>query len=234
MELLGLGLLGFLLLGFLLLSALLGFQCFFSVELFEESSDYGLASSFGGVEFGAGGEGAEGGVGFDVFDEGGFRAFEAGLAVAGGAGGLGVAGQVEAGDLEAVEQEAGALGVDLVGGDAEQDLADGDLDGGAVLGHGEGEVGLAGAAVGEVLDGAAGGVVVVAKLFVAKAWAAATVALGEDVAALEALGGVGHDGIPPGYFWLQSLQKKGPAAGLRRRPRGREKARRVPGFCLFL
>jgi hypothetical protein len=42
-----------------------------------------------------------------------------------------------------------------------------------------------------VFDGAAGGVVVVAKVFVAEAWAAAAVAVGEDVAALEADGGVG-------------------------------------------
>jgi len=42
--------------------------------------------------------------------------------------------QVEAGDLEAVEEEAGAAWVDIVGGDALQDLADGGLDGGAVFG----------------------------------------------------------------------------------------------------
>jgi hypothetical protein len=53
------------------------------------------------------------------------------IAVAGG--GLGF-GEVEAGDLEAVEEEAGAAGVDVVGGDTLQDLADGGLDGGAVLG----------------------------------------------------------------------------------------------------
>ncbi len=33
-------------------------------------------------------------------------------------------GQVEAGDLEAVEEEAGAAGVDVVGGDALENLAD--------------------------------------------------------------------------------------------------------------
>jgi len=37
-----------------------------------------------------------------------------------------------AGDLQAVEQEAGAFGVDVVGGEAAQDLGDGELDGGAV------------------------------------------------------------------------------------------------------
>jgi hypothetical protein len=43
-------------------------------------------------------------------------------------------GEVEAGDLEAVEEKTGAAGVDVVGGDALQDFADGGLDGGAVLG----------------------------------------------------------------------------------------------------
>ena len=53
--------------------------------------------------------------------------------------------EVDGGDLEAVEQEAGAAGVDLVAGDAAEDLADGELDGGAVFGQGEVEGGLAGA-----------------------------------------------------------------------------------------
>jgi hypothetical protein len=43
--------------------------------------------------------------------------------------------EVEAGDLEAVEEQTGSAGVDLVGGDALEDLADGVLDGGAVLGE---------------------------------------------------------------------------------------------------
>ena len=34
-------------------------------------------------------------------------------------------GEVEAGDLEAVEQESGAAGIDVVGGDALEDFADG-------------------------------------------------------------------------------------------------------------
>jgi hypothetical protein len=38
-------------------------------------------------------------------------------------------GEVEAGDLEAVEEEAGAAGIDVVGGDALKDLANGVLDG---------------------------------------------------------------------------------------------------------
>jgi hypothetical protein len=43
-------------------------------------------------------------------------------------------GEVEAGDLEAIEEEAGAAWVDVVGGDALEDFADGGLDGGAVFG----------------------------------------------------------------------------------------------------
>ena len=56
-----------------------------------------------------------------------------------------------------------------------------------------------GAEVAGVLDRAAGGVVVVAELLVAQAWAAAAVAVGEDVAALVAFGRVVHGGIPPVY-----------------------------------
>jgi hypothetical protein len=97
-------------------------------------------------------------------------------------------GKVEAGDLEAVEEEAGAARVDVVGGDALKDLADGVLDGGAIFGEREFEGGAAGAAGVRVSDGPAGGVVVVAEVFAAEAWAAAAVAVGEDVAALVAFG----------------------------------------------
>ena len=105
-------------------------------------------------------------------------------------------GQVEAGDLEAVEEQAGAARIDFVGGDAAEDFADGLLDGGTVLGVGEGEAGLAALAGGGVLDGAAGAVVEVAEGWVrlrapfgvADGWAAAAAAVGEDVAALELLG----------------------------------------------
>ena len=46
----------------------------------------------------------------------------------------GLFGEVETGDLEAVEEEAGAAWVDVVGGDALEDFSDGGLDGGAVFG----------------------------------------------------------------------------------------------------
>ena len=45
--------------------------------------------------------------------------------------------EIGAGDLEAVEEEAGAAWVESVGGEALEDEADGELDGGAVLGDGE-------------------------------------------------------------------------------------------------
>jgi len=97
-------------------------------------------------------------------------------------------GEVEAGDLEAVEEEAGAAGVDVVRGDALEDFADGGLDGGAVFRERDFEGGAAALAGAWVGRGFAGGVVVVAEVFSAEAWAAAAVAVGEDVAALVAPG----------------------------------------------
>jgi len=102
-------------------------------------------------------------------------------------------GQVEAGDLEAVEEEAGAARVDVVGGDALEDLADGGLDGGAVFGKGQVEGGGSAAASFRIGDGFSGGVVVVAELFAAQAWAGAAVAVGEDVAALVLFGFLLHE-----------------------------------------
>jgi hypothetical protein len=68
---------------------------------------------------------------------------------------------------------------------------------------------------------AAGGVVVVAELFLAKAWALAAVAVGEDVAALVLfvlLGcgrcGVLHGLVPYPVKCVQSLLNKRPASGL--------------------
>lgn len=73
--------------------------------------------------------------------------------------------QIQAGDLEAVEEQAGAARVEVVGGDALKDLADGGLDGGAVFGHGEMEGSATAALLLEMGDGLAGGVVVVAEVF---------------------------------------------------------------------
>ena len=96
-------------------------------------------------------------------------------------------GEVEAGDLEAVEEEAGATRVDVVRRDALEDEADGGLDGGAVLGKREVEGGLFIATLAEVDGRGSGGVVVVAEFFSAQAGAAAAVAVGVDMAALVSL-----------------------------------------------
>ena len=73
-------------------------------------------------------------------------------------------GEVGTGDLEGVEEEAGAALADGVGGDAADDFADAALDGGAVFGEGHVEGGFAAGRVGPA-GGAAGGVVVVAEIF---------------------------------------------------------------------
>jgi hypothetical protein len=78
-------------------------------------------------DFGARGEDAEGGIDGDLFH--GFDGFWSGVAL-----GVLLFGEVEAGDLQAVEEQAGAARVDVVGGDALEDFSDGGLDGGAVLG----------------------------------------------------------------------------------------------------
>jgi hypothetical protein len=124
---------------------------------------------------------AERGIEGDLFD---------GFDCLGGRGSRGLrgAGEVEAGDLETVEEQAGAARIEVVGGDALEDLADGGLDGGAVLGQGQIEGSATAAAPARVFDGAAGGVVVVTELFVAEAGRAATASVDEDVAALVAFG----------------------------------------------
>ncbi len=101
--------------------------------------------------------------------------------------------EVGGGDLERIEEEAGAARVNVVGGDAAEDLADGELDGGAVLGQGEIEGGVAGAPALGLCDGLAGGVVEVAEGLATEAGRAAAAAVGVDVAAALALG-LGGDG----------------------------------------
>jgi len=137
-------------------------------------------------------------------------------------------GEVDAGDLKAVEEDSGAARVERAGGEVLEDETDGELDGGAVLREWEGKaahpvflrkprVGHPGQPAGAVgiCGGAAGGVVVVAEVFVAQAGAAAAAAVGEEVAALEPglLGGV------DAHFCLSGLNAK---------------ARRVPGFSRTL
>jgi hypothetical protein len=150
----------------------------FLLEFFEEAG--GGAFVLLGDGYAADrGEGAEGWVFDDVLDDVVWDVVGPGL------------GEVEAGDLEAVEEQAGAAWVDLVGGDALEDVAEGELDGGAVFGVGEDEVGGLGltALAGRKLGGrrgTAGSVVEVAEGLVAQARAAATAAVDVDVAALEA------------------------------------------------
>jgi hypothetical protein len=90
-------------------------------HFFDEEGDGTLALGDGG-DLGAWGEDAESWVDGDVLD--GLRFGLCGLEF----------GKVEAGDLEAVEEQAGAARVNVVGGDALEDLADRGLDGGAVFG----------------------------------------------------------------------------------------------------
>jgi hypothetical protein len=94
----------------------------------EQPADCAEAFLFWG-DFGAWGDGAQLGVDGDLFDD--FDGLVVGVALA--RGGLGL-GEIEAGDLEAVEEEAGATWVDVIRGDALQNLADGGLDCGSVFG----------------------------------------------------------------------------------------------------
>ena len=96
--------------------------------------------------------------------------------------------EIEARDLEAIEEEAGALGIDGSGGDAAEDFADSLLDGGAVFRIWQLEGGGSGAAGGVFCDPAAGFVVVVAELLSGERWAAAAAAVYVDLAALIAFG----------------------------------------------
>jgi hypothetical protein len=60
--------------------------------------------------------------------------------------------------------------------------------------------------------GFSGGVVVVAELFLAKAWALAAASVGEDVAALVLFGLLGrvlHGPSPRGCFWCKVFGRKG-------------------------
>jgi hypothetical protein len=188
------------------LSGGLFFFLLFSRHTLDQEAD-GAFAFFGFADFGAGGEDAEGGVEGDLFYACClWRCFSGGW----------VFGEVEAGDLEAVEEEAGAARVDVVGGDALQDFADGGLDRGAVFGEGQVEGGAAAAALARVGDGFTGGVVVVAELLLAETGAGAAAAVGEDVAALVLLWcfvGVGHVPSPRGTS-VQSLRRTGDRSGL--------------------
>ena len=145
--------------------------------------------------------------------------------------------------MQGVEEQAGAAGIEVIGGQALDDHAEGVLDGGAVLGEWHVEGGAVGfSALGFLFwDCSAGGVVVVAKFFSAKCRALAAVAADFDVAALEAgfliffvvagfENGCIHGVAPPpgvllGFGGIQVLR-----LGSRRLKLAlKTKARRVPG-----
>jgi hypothetical protein len=92
----------------------------FALHDFLDQPGNGAFALGGLADFGGWGEDAQFGVGGDLFDD--FDGVGFGIAVDGGFG------KVEACDLEAVEEETGAAGVDVVGGDALEDLADRVLD----------------------------------------------------------------------------------------------------------
>ena len=96
--------------------------------------------------------------------------------------------EIQAGDLEAVEEQAGAFGVDGSGGYAAEDFADALLDGGSVFRVGDLEGVGAGSAVFYVGDWLARFVVVVAEVLICERGAAAAATVDVDVAADEAFG----------------------------------------------
>jgi hypothetical protein len=88
-------------------------------------------------------------------------------------------------DLEGVEKQAGAAKVDVVGGDADYEGAEGLLDVAAGVGVWKREGGLAGSAVTKVFYGATGLVMVVAEALAAHSRASAAAVFRADVAAAE-------------------------------------------------
>jgi len=149
-------------------------------------------------QLGDGSDGAEVGVEDELFDDvfwmvgviGGGGASAGGGAAAVAAGAAGGAGFVEVpdGQFEGVEDGVGALGVELRGGEAGENLGDGEVDALAVVDGGELKDGVLGADPAVAGGGAAGGVVVVAELLAVQRGRTAAAARGEDVTALKALG----------------------------------------------
>jgi hypothetical protein len=121
-------------------------------------------------------------------------------------------GDVAAGYLKAVEQKAGAAGIDLVGGDAAQDFTQRELEVSAVCGVGKDEFIAFLSAQTRVLNRRPVGGMVVAEVLAAQRPGAATPPIGVDMAAEVAgvilrcggfggglldLVGDGHGGYPP-------------------------------------
>lgn len=120
--------------------------------------------------------------------------------------------EVGGGELEGVEEEAGAARVDVIVTEAEHDVPDGLLDLRAGFGSGDGEGGLAGSALTEGGGGPAGFVVVVAEALAAHGGAAAAAAI-DDVTAAER-GGGGLLGYVNGVGQLRGLVHGGPSLGI--------------------
>ena len=148
-------------------------------------------------------------------------------------------GEVCRGDLEGVEDEAGAAGVDVVVAEEMNDFAEGGLNGGPGVRCSKEEEVAASLAQTGLGDGFAGVVVVVAEVGAAHGGAAAAESVGKDVAALAAFGfllhlgdglrdagdgvlhlgdGAWHGSLPHWVKCVQSLQKKRPESGLRSQP----------------
>jgi hypothetical protein len=135
-----------------------------------------------------GGPLGEFGYGREVFLEEGIEGdfVDVGPVVRGAGGG---AREVGGGDAEAGEKEAGLLVVDVAGGDAAEDLEEGELDGVAIVDAGHLEGALVAMSVGGF---AAGAIVVEAEVVAAEGGRAAAGAAGVDVTALIAAGWIGR------------------------------------------
>jgi len=131
-------------------------------------------------------------------------------------------GDVAAGYLKAVEQKAGAAGIDLIRGDEAQDFTERELEGGTVCGVGEGELTAFLLSQARVLYGRAVGGVVVAEVLAAQRPGAATPPVGVDMAAeiagvirrcsgfgggLFDLFGDGYGGYPPPRGFVSKYSK---------------------------
>ena len=127
-----------------------------------------FGSGFGVGEFLDWGEVTDEGEGCDVFDEfgGGLKFF--------------LPGEVGAGDLEAVEEDGGPFVIDVAGGDAGEDVVQGDLDTVAVVDglHFEDADSTSERRVGET-----GAVMVVAEVLTPESGRSAAASSGVDVAA---------------------------------------------------
>ena len=133
--------------------------------------------------------------------------------------------EIGAGDLERVEEEAGATGIDVIGGDTSEDRAESVLDLCAAAGCWKKESVAPGLPLLRVSDGFVSGVMVVAKFFSAQGRTAATVPVRFGMAAevvlcvagifdlLNHLYCVFHDGLTPLDF-VQSLRNRRDEGGL--------------------